>query len=220
MRAPLYVDVHEPEEIETRLREAHLPVERRALAPGDYVIGEVGVERKTISDFFSSIITKRLFEQVGRLRETYPQALLLVEGDLASLDEYANPKNFWGAFILLHLEEGLPILFSPDQGHTALILETLYRRQQTEDRAFGLRHKPKQLTLAQQQEFVVQGLPNIGDTLSRTILSRFGSVRQVMSATASDLRKVPKIGPVKADRIVQLLDAPYEGDQARLQDAP
>ncbi len=214
----LFVDIHEPQTIEEMLRESGLPVLRKAITPGDYVVGEVGVERKTIRDFFSSMVRRRLFEQVSRLRETYPRALLLVEGDLGRVNEYRNPKAFWGAFLSLHLEEGVPVLFSPDEGHTALILETLYRRQARKGGAFGLRHKPKLMSLQQQQEFMVQGLPNIGDILSRLLLDRFGSIRRVMAASERDLLKVPKIGQVKAAQIVELLDAPYEGGQRKLQE--
>lgn len=214
----LYVDIHEPEEIESHIREAGVPVLRRALAPGDYVVGEVGVERKTIRDFFSSIVNKRLWEQVSRLRDTYPRPLVIVEGDLALVDEYANPKAFWGAFLALHLEEGVPVLFAPNYVHTALLLETLHHRQQEARTSFGLRHKPKLLSLPERQEFAVQGLPNIGDTLSRVLLERFGSVRGVMAASERDLLKVPKIGPERALRIGELLDAPYEGRQQRIED--
>ncbi|MFQ5838588.1 MAG: ERCC4 domain-containing protein [Thermoplasmata archaeon] len=212
----IYVDVHEPLEIEKHLREAGLPVLRKAIAPGDYVVGEVGVERKTIHDFFSSIIKKRLFEQVSRLRETYPKALVLVEGDLRQVEDYKNPKALWGAFITLHLEEGIPVLFSPDERQTALILETIYRRQLGRGGEFGLRHKPKFMSLREQQEFLVQGLPNIGETLSRALLERFGTVRKVMTASERDLLKIPKIGPVKAAQMAELMDAPYEGGQRRI----
>ncbi len=215
---PLYVDVHEPTDIEDRLRELGLPVIRKAITPGDYVVGQIGVERKTITDFFSSIVQKRLFEQVSRLRDTYPEAILLVEGDLTQLEEYVNPKVFWGAFVSLHLEEGIPVLFSPDQNNTALVLETLHQRQQRRGMAFGLRHKPKFLSLQQQQEFIVQGLPNVGDILSKAMLERFHTVRSVMTASASELLKIPKIGHARATQISELLDAPYEGSQSRLDD--
>lgn len=212
----LYVDVHEPLDIEVRLQRAGVPVERKALAPGDYVVGDVGIERKTVRDFFSSLVDRRLFDQLDRLREAYPHALLLVEGDLRLVEEYENPKAFWGAFLALHLEEGVPVLFAPDGAQTALLLETAWRRQGRAARAYGLRHKPKLRSLAEQQEFAVQGLPSIGTTLSRALLERFGSVRRVMAASERELRKVPKIGPVKAAEIANLLDAPYEGGQETL----
>ncbi len=214
----LFVDIHEPEEIQAHIEEAGVPVERKTLAPGDYIVGEVGVERKTIQDFFSSIVNKRLWEQVSRLRETYPRPLVVVEGDLALVDEYSNPKVFWGAFLALHFEEGVPVLFAPNYRHTALLLETLYQQQLKAPITFSLRHKPKLLSLPQQQEFAVQGLPNIGDTLSKALLERCGSVRGVMTASEGDLLKVPMIGPKKALRVAELLDAPYEGEQRKIED--
>ncbi len=214
----LFVDIHEPEEIQAHIEKAGVPVERKTLAPGDYIVGEVGVERKTIQDFFSSIVNKRLWEQVSRLRETYPRPLVVVEGDLALVDEYSNPKVFWGAFLALQFEAGVPVLFAPNQRHTALLLETLYQQQRKAPIPFSLRHKPKLLSLPQQQEFTVQGLPNIGDTLSKALLERCGSVRGVMTASEGDLLKVPKIGPKKALRIAELLDAPYEGKQRKIED--
>ncbi|MFQ5986225.1 MAG: ERCC4 domain-containing protein [Thermoplasmata archaeon] len=217
MEPPLYVDVHEPEEIETHIQASGIPVQRKTLAPGDYIVGEVGVERKTIQDFFSSIVNKRLWEQVSRLRDTYPRPLVVVEGDLALVDEYSNPKVFWGAFLALQFEERVPVLFAPNYLHTALLLETLYQQQRKRLSSFSLRHKPKLLSLPERQEFAVQGLPNIGDTLSKALLERFGSVRGVMGASERDLLKVPKIGPGKALRIAELLDAAYEGGQRKIE---
>jgi ERCC4-type nuclease len=214
----LFVDIHEPEEIQAHIEKAGIPVERKTLAPGDYVVGEVGVERKTISDFFASIINKRLWEQVYRLRDTYPRPLVVVEGDLALVDEYSNPKVFWGAFLALHLQEGIPVLFAPNYLHTAMLLETLYQHQREAPSPFSLRYKPKQVSLPQQQEFAVQGLPQIGDTLSKALLEHFGSVRGVMNAAERDLVKVPKIGQAKALHIRELLDAPYEAEQQRIED--
>lgn len=212
----LYVDIHEPADIEALLQAAGVPTVRKALAPGDYVVGEVGVERKTVRDFFASLVDRRLFDQLDRLREVYPRALLLVEGDLRLVEEYRNPKALWGAFLALHLEEGVPVLFAPDARHTALILETAYRRLGRQARGYGLRHKPRLRTLEERQEFAVQGLPSVGAVLSRVLLERFGSVRRVMRASERELRKVPHIGPLKAAQIAALLDAPYAGHQDRL----
>ncbi|HEX9566806.1 MAG TPA: helix-hairpin-helix domain-containing protein, partial [Thermoplasmata archaeon] len=68
------------------------------------------------------------------------------------------------------------------------------------------------------QRFVVEGLPTIGETLARSLLERFGSVRAVFSASEEELKKVPKIGDIKAAEIVRLSNAPYEGDQKHLED--
>jgi Fanconi anemia group M protein len=218
MRAPLVVDVNEPEDLPERLRELGVDLEVRRLAPGDYVLGPVGIERKTLTDFFNSLIRKRLFEQVQRLRDAYPQPLVILEGDLSEISTFKHPQSVLGAFLAIETKERVPILTTADKEQTALLLSILWKGQDKGAPEYGLRHKPKALSLGQRQRFLVEGLPSIGETLARNLLERFGSVRAVFDASEDDLRKVPKIGEVKAAEIVRLLTSPYEGEQRHLED--
>ena len=215
----IVVDHREPPGIPARIAELGVPVEVRQIYPGDYVVGEVAVERKTVSDFFSSLIRKRLFEQVGRLREAYPVPMVLVEGDLAEISEYKNPRAFWGAFLAFTLLEHVPLIFTPDMEQTCQALVTLHKRAGAKVAEYGLRHKPKALDLEARQRFLVQGLPNVGETLSRNLLEHFGSARAVFTADDRELVKVAKIGEVKAAEIVKVLTAKWEGRQRRLGDS-
>jgi len=174
--APLYVDTNEPKDIAKRLAELGVAVERKKIAPGDYVCGEVGIERKTISDFFRSLVNKRLFEQLRRLRESYPVALLVLEGDLQEISEFKNPQAVLGAFVAIEVDERVPILATADKEQTAALLSVIWKRQDRERAAYGLRHKPKTLDLGERQRFIVEGLPNVGETLANNLLEHFGSV--------------------------------------------
>jgi len=216
VHVPLVVDVNEPEDIADRLRDLKVPIEVRRIAPGDYILGPVGVERKTITDFFNSMVRKRLFEQVQRLRAAYPQPLLILEGDLAEISTYKSPQAFLGALLAVEIGERVPILTTVDKDQTALLLSILWKREQRGASEYGLRHKPKTLTLEQRQRFLVEGLPSIGETLAKNLLAGFGSVRAVFNATEDDLKRVPKIGEVKASEIVRLVTAAYEGEQKHL----
>lgn len=218
MRAPLVVDVNEPEDLPERLRELGVDLEVRRLAPGDYVLGPIGIERKTLTDFFNSLIRKRLFEQVQRLRDAYPQPLVILEGDLSEISTFKHPQSVLGALLAIETKERVPILTTADKEQTALLLSILWKGQEKGAPEYGLRHKPKALSLGQRQRFLVEGLPSIGETLARSLLERFGSVRAVFDASEEDLRKVPKIGEVKAAEIVRLLTVPYEGEQRHLED--
>lgn len=218
MRIPLIVDVNEPEDLPERLRELGVDLEVRRLAPGDYVLGPIGIERKTLADFFNSLVRKRLFEQVQRLRDAYPQPLMILEGDLSEISTYKHPQSVLGALLAIETKERVPILPTADKDQTAQLLRILWKGQDKGAPEYGLRHKPKALSLGQRQRFLVEGLPSIGETLARNLLERFGSVRAVFNATEEDLRKVPKIGEVKAAEIVRLLAAPYEGEQTHLED--
>ena len=218
MRTPLIVDVNEPEDIAERLRKLKVPIEVRRIAPGDYVLGPIGIERKTLYDFFNSMVRKRLFEQVQRLRESYPQPLVILEGDLAEISTFKSPQAFLGAILAIEVGERVPILTTVDKDQTALLLSILWKREERGASEYGLRHKPKTLTLEQKQRFLVEGLPSVGETLAKNLLEGFGSVRAVFNAAEDDLKRVPKIGEVKAKEIVRLVTAPYEGKQKHLEE--
>ncbi len=217
MRVPLIVDANEPEDIPDRLRELGVSIDVQKIAPGDYVLGPVGIERKTLTDFFNSLVRKRLFEQVQRLRDAYPQPLLILEGDLTELSTFKHPQSFLGALLAMELKERVPILTTADKEQTALVLKVLWKSQDKGAPEYGLRHKPKALSLGQRQRFLVEGLPNIGETLARNLLERFGTVRAVVNASPAELEHVPKIGTVKAAEIARLVTEPYEGDQTHLE---
>ena len=50
-------------------------IEFKQLEIADYIIGEIAIERKTISDFISSMLNKRLFIQLKNLQQ-YEKSLL------------------------------------------------------------------------------------------------------------------------------------------------
>lgn len=215
---PLVMDANEPDDILDRLIELKVDVQRQKIAPGDYIVGPIGIERKSLTDFFSSIVKKRLFEQVRRLREAYPQPLVLLEGDLAEISTYKHPQSILGALVALEVTERVPVLTTADKDQTAIMLSVIWKRQDKGAASYGLRHKPKALSLDQQQRFIVEGLPNVGETLARNLLDRFGSVRAVFHASEDQLKDVPKIGDVKAAEIARLVTAPYEGTQTHLEE--
>jgi len=219
VRIPLVIDSNEPEDIPEMLRELGVEFEIKKIAPGDYVLGPVGIERKSLTDFFSSMVKKRLFEQVKRLRDAYPQPLLVLEGDLAEISTYRHPQAILGALLALETTERVPVLTTADKAQTALLLSVLWKRQDKAAAEYGLRHKPKGLSLDQRQRFLVEGLPSVGETLARNLLEHFGTVHAVFNASEEELKKVAKIGDVKAAEIVRLVTAKYEAERKRLDDS-
>jgi ERCC4-type nuclease len=219
IRIPLVIDSNEPQDIPEKLRALGVEFEVKKIAPGDYVLGPVGIERKTLSDFFRSLVNKRLFEQVRRLREAYPQPLLILEGDLAEISTFHHPQALLGALLALETAERVPVLTTADKDQTVLLLSVLWKRQDRAAAEYGLRHKPKGLTIDQRQRFLVEGLPSVGETLARNLLEHFGSVQGVFNASEEELKKVAKIGDIKAAEIVKLVRAKYEREQRRLDES-
>ena len=219
--APLViVDTSEPPEMLEHLRAAGAAVERQRLQPADYVVGPVAIERKSVADFHASMIDKRLFEQVARLKETYPTCALVLEGDAAFFDERLSPRAVWGALCSLAFDFQLAILPTSGREATAELLAVLARRMQRERGSGGgrpeVRYKPKRLGPHAEQKFAVQGLPGIGDIVSESLLAHFGTVRRVFAASERELLRAPGIGKGRAADITEFLDRPFEGRQRRL----
>src|SRR4030043_1630112 len=54
-------------------------LEFKQLPVADFLIRDVAIERKTVSDFLSSMINKRLSRQLEEMKQ-YPKQLLIIEG--------------------------------------------------------------------------------------------------------------------------------------------
>jgi len=208
----IVVDSREPDVIAALLVQLGVEVERKPVTPGDYILSsECAVERKTTQDFFNSLFSGRLFDQVERLKEAYAKPLMIIEGDVGEeLENRLNPRAFWGALLKLQMDYNLPTINTYNTLQTVDLLITLAKRlQQQSAEPIKLRYKPKILSERERQIYAVCGLPGIGEGLAIKLLSHFGSVRKVFSASKYELMEVEGIGEVKADRITKLLDAPF-----------
>ena len=217
----LVADANEPPGLLALLRERGVEVERRRLAPADFVVGRLAIERKSVGDFHASMIDKRLFEQITRLREAYPAPVaLLLEGDLSFFEERRQPKASWGALAAIAVDLGVTVLPTSSKEASADLLSVLARRAARGPGAGGMRHdvrfKPRLPGPASEQRFAVQGLPGIGDVVSDKLLEHFGSVRRVFAATERELLRVPGVGKGRAKEIAAFLDRAYPGRQGRL----
>lgn len=63
--------------------------------------------------------------------------------------------------------------------------------------------------LKEMQEYVVSSFPSVGLLLAKELLKQFGSVKGIVNADASDLKKVEKIGEKIAKNIRDVLDSKY-----------
>jgi len=71
-------------------------------------------------------------------------------------------------------------------------------------------HGEKQAkTRAEQQEYVVSSIADIGPVTARALLDAFGTVEAVMTARKDDLREVSGVGEVTADTIRKIVGSEY-----------
>ena len=203
-------DVHEPREIVGYLERSGVPVEVRSISPGDYVVGSVGIERKSVEDFVQSIVKRRIFDQLGRLREAYERPVLIVEGDLMELVYARDYRPILGMLIAITIDMGVPVIYTRSREETAYAIKLIWGRVVKRREATVVRYKPRQMTDDERKIFILEGLPDVGPKLAEKLLLRFGTLRNVFNASLHQLQDVEGIGEKKAEEIYRIINTPYK----------
>jgi len=190
------------------LKQIGVKVEMMNLPVGDYIVApETIVERKSISDFISSVFDGRLFDQCNRLKEHFEHPCIIIEGNVDEIDAITeNPLVFYGAMSSVVLDFKIPVIPTPTASHTAKLLVSMCARQGTIKGPF-LKKIRKSGDLKQQQLSILCSLPGVGEKLATRMLEKFGSTSNSLNASYVELSKISGMGEARAQKIRKILDA-------------
>ncbi len=163
-------------------------IEFAHLEVADYIINNIAIERKTIPDFKSSIISRRMFFQLRELKQ-YEKAIIILEG-ISNFELYEGiiHENAFRGFILsVLLEHKIPIIFTEDEEDTARYLSVLAKK--TEKSGISLRQKIP-LSKDEQKQFILEGFPGIGPKTAEKLLKEFKSIKKIINAKPNKLKKI------------------------------
>jgi len=201
-------------------------VEIAQLPVGDYELGGTPlrvVERKTAPDFVASIADQRVFAQVEALLASGVAPLIVLEGDWSSVPSQMHPNAIRGALTYLTGILAVPLLPSPSPTGTAALLASLAKQLQVGyQQPGGASPARKAKTLEDQQISVLTALPGIGPSTARALLAHFGSIQQVLLASAEELATISGITPARAARLIDILRTPHvpEASEKALPEQP
>ncbi|PSP51941.1 Hef nuclease, partial [Halobacteriales archaeon QH_3_68_24] len=200
-------DLSRREGVETRLE---------TLAVGDYVLSDrVVVERKTVSDFLDTLTggdERSMFEQVKDATRYYARPIVVVEGTDLYGERNVHPNAIRGALASLAVDFGASILRTTDEDETTDLLKVIAtREQEEEDRTVSVHGEKSSKTLAEQQEYVVASVAEVGPVTAQSLLAEFGSIEAVMSADADELQAAEGVGEVTAERFREVVGSDYDG---------
>ena len=183
------------------------------LSVGDYVLSDrVAVERKSVADFLDTLVggDRSMFEQIRDTARAYARPVVIVEGDDLYGERNVHPNAVRGALASLAIDFDASVLRTEDEEGTADLLETIARREQEDnDREVSAHGEKGSKTLAEQQEYVVSAIADIGPVTARALLEHFGTVEAVMTAREDDLLEVSGVGQVTAERIREVVGGDY-----------
>ena len=199
----LICDYREKEVIE-HLRRSGAEVVEKGLDTGDFICSEkLCVERKSHSDFVSSIIDGRLFEQAQNMRDCFERPVVIVEG---SSNRQINDNALKGAIASLIIDFGVSLVNTKNPFDTAKTLFWMARREQTDGkRTVSAKVAKKPKDLRRLQEFIVAGIPGVSTAIARRMLGEFGSIEKLFSASEEELMKIRGVGGKLAKKVRKVL---------------
>lgn len=198
---------------------------------GDYLLisdsGAVVVERKTVSDFLSSIRSNRLWDQLLRMMKAEKilgheirRKILLLQGDFQNYlmeVNFENPEDMlkhWcqlmGAYLEIIYVYNTPIVHAESDVAFKAFMRILAKRESSgkNDKLPDARwyRKPARtdLPVKDRRKYVLSAIPYIGEQLAENMLSHFDTISHVACASVEELKNVPKIGKKKAELIYSI----------------
>jgi len=186
-------------------------IEPGQLDIGDYIVSSrIGVERKNVDDFLDSLITGKLFKQLSMLRSAYSRPVLVLEGENVLTRRNISHNAIFGSLSSISIDFGIPVITTRDENETADLLRIMAKREQRKDKKnVIIRGEKPQMSTREQQQYLVEGLPNISAVLAKRLLNHFGSIKDIANASTEELRQVKGIGLQIAEEIVNLFNAEY-----------
>lgn len=191
IRNPIKIIVDNREKnalVATELSKLGFQIEFKHLLVADYIVNDIVIERKTISDLKSSIIDKRIISQLLELKQ-YSKHILILEGIEKDINPGIIHENAFRGFLLsVVLEYKVPMIFTQDYKDTAKYLSILAKKSPKED--FALRAKKIISTEKEQVQYILEGFPGIGPITAKKLIKKFRSLDNIFTAPESELQEI------------------------------
>lgn len=189
------------------------------------IVGDSGalvVERKTVSDFVSSIRSNRLWDQLLRLMKTKEiwgyevrRRLLVIHG---SFWEYTNVSHvdhqrFWssmfGALLEVIFIYDTPFVVCENNYAFEVFLRILLKREEKGKhdglpKARWYRKPVNRLPVKDVKHYLLDSIPMIGEVQAKNLLDYYGSISNIAKGTKDELMRVPGIGEKRAEKIYEI----------------
>ena len=189
---------------------AGFDVHFQELKVADYIVKDLAIERKTVSDFIASMKNRRLLNQLEELQQ-YKNRLLIVEG----IDEQElytdsgdwigmHPNSIRGFLLSILLKHKVPIIFTKNYSDTAKFIAVIARKKDSMETP--LNAKKKTLDKKEQLQFIIEGFPGIGPKTARKLLKKFKTIKNIINASEEELKEA--LGK-KSELFKNLVDKKY-----------
>ncbi len=166
-------------------------IEIKELKVADYIVKGTAVERKTVSDFLSSMTNKRLIRQLEELQQ-YKNKLLVIEGieeqELYNdLPEGIHGNAIRGFLLSILLKHRIPIMFTKNAEDTAKFLLVLSKKKEKDT---PLNAKKHSLNKKEQMQYILESFPGIGPKTAQKLLNEFKTLENIFNTANEKLKEI------------------------------
>lgn len=201
---PIIIDTREKQSlVPTFLTKSKANVKFEKLEIADYLINNIAIERKNFADFISSMINKRLFQQLAEIKK-YPKYFLVIENKKELENKNLDSATI-GMILSIITDYEIPILFTNDEKDTAKMILLLAKKFERPKVELSLRPSRSNQTNKQQKQFILEGFPGIGPSLAKRLIEKFKSLNEIFNASEEELKEIKGFDKNKIEKFKQLL---------------
>ena len=189
------------------------------------IVGDSGalvVERKTVSDFVSSIRSNRLWDQLLRLMKTeeilgyeVKRRLLVIHGgfweytNVSSVDNRRFWSSIFGALLEILFVYDTPFVVCENNYAFEVFLRILLDREEKGKhnglpKARWYRKPVNRLPVKEVRHYLLDAIPMIGEVQAKNLLDYYGSISNIAKSTKDELMRVIGIGEKRAEKIYEI----------------
>lgn len=215
----IFVDVREERSrVPNLLRKMRVPTQSLELEVGDYIVGEVCVERKAINDYIGSLSSGHLANQLYQMSYNFELSYLIVEGLVSEALIYRKMRR--APFISSLVGSSLKRAPDGKQGQivtvnlenpwdSALFLRFLHDKV-VKGEARLPRMKKVKANPDEVMVYVLSSFPNIGEKRAKKLLEHYKTLRGVFVSEFWENSKA--VGPKTNLKVQGLLERSYGGE--------
>jgi len=182
---------------------SNIKAEKIFLEVGDYIIGDVCIEAKSVEDFLQSVRNKRMFNQISNMEDSYVRNSYNNRGWRVKLQ-----KMFIGALSSIALNtKTTPIWVADVEAAAHFIVACEHHCDKEIDLQKML---PKKTRTDDVRLDILCTIQGVTIEKARNLLEQFGSLLEIATCEVKEIMKVKGIGKVTATNISKALNEEQE----------
>ena len=208
--------------VEKKAKSLNIKTEKRWLEIGDYVFDDVCFEAKSVTDFISSVMSKRIWTQIDNMDRHYNHNIVIIYGSLneAIINIMENSKSklpsparsvmlnnkFLGAIGRITLDTDCKAFWVPTEREAAKIITAICKMKPIEREVI----RPevfKRITTDDLRLDLLTSIKGVSIKKAKELIKEFGSIMEIGECSAYELQAVEGIGETLASRIISTLNS-------------